>query len=143
MGVTRLLLVRPKGTKHFEGECMIVNIIPVAKSGFLKINWYIFYKNSTLLHCILPCLAVNDTELFTLSFERSQQMLRVMLHKGNSYKFVSLFQQYTFFETNLCKNLFCVNSDQAETFQVVKDSVAQLRLQIYMTDRVTNVTERK
>ena len=70
-------------------------------------------------------------------------MLRIMLHKGNSYKFVSLFQQYIFDETNFCKNLFCVNSDQAETFQVAKDSVAQLRLQIYMTDRVMNVTERK
>ena len=80
-------------------------------------------------------------EFFTLSFERSQQMLRIMLHKGNSYKSVSSFQQYIFDETNFCKNLFCVNSDQAETFQVVKDSVPQLRLHIYTTDRVINVTE--
>jgi hypothetical protein len=82
-------------------------------------------------------------EFFTLSLERSQQMLRVMLHKGNSYKFVSLFQQYIFDEINFCKNIFFVNTDQAETFQAVKNLVAQHRLQIYMTDRVTNVTERK
>ena len=82
-------------------------------------------------------------EFFTLSLERSQQMLRVMLHKGNSYKFVSMFQQYIFDEINICKYLFCVNTDQAETSQVVKNLVAQLRLQIYMTDRVTNVNERK
>ena len=46
---------------------------------------------------------------------------------------LSLFQHYIFDETNFCKNLFCVNSDQAETFQVVRDSVPQLRLHIYMT----------
>ena len=36
-------------------------------------------------------------EFFTLSFERSQQMLRIMLHKGIFFKFVSLL-------TN-CKNM--------------------------------------
>jgi hypothetical protein len=53
-------------------------------------------------------------------------MLRIMLHKGNSYKFVSSFKhllQIFFDETTFCKNLICVNSDQAEN-QVVKDSVA-------------------
>ena len=49
-----------------------------------------------------------------------------MLHKGNSYKSVSLFQQYIFDEIIFCKNLFCVNTDQAETFQVVENSLAQL-----------------
>ena len=36
-------------------------------------------------------------EIFTLSFERSQRMLRIMPHKGNSFKFVSLLKN--------CKNI--------------------------------------
>ena len=90
--------------------------------GFLKINWYIFYKSSpcnTVFYFAWPGVE-GTAEFFNLSLERSQQMLRVMLHKGNSYKFASLFQQYIFDEINFCKNLFCVNTDQTETFQVVK-----------------------